>query len=105
MSDSHALIWSRIFHIVYNPAGRQIATSYTEERVIEYKPIGSHRMASKSYIRLYDSSGYLQRAAFLHREYVLTEKFQPRRHRAGIDLCDHLASHLQAMGRHDLINW
>lgn len=104
-AGDHVLIWNRTFHIVYNPAGRQIATSYTEEKVTEYRPTGKVRMKAKSYMRLYDSNGQLQRSAYLLRHYVREQAFQPRRYRDNINLCDSLASHLQVMGRHDLINW
>lgn len=104
-SADRVRIWSRVFHIIYNPVGRQIVNSYTEEKVIEFQPTGRGRMEAQSYIRLYDSNGYLQKMAYTLRDYVRQVKFQPRRHRADIDLCGSLSSHLQYIGRHDLINW
>ena len=104
-SAEHVMIWSRTFHILYNPAGRQIANSYTEESVCDYQPTTSGRLMCNKYARLYDAYGDLKMSAYILRTYVLTKQFGQNNVRAGIELIPSLTSHLQYIGRHDLIAW
>lgn len=104
-SGQRVLIWRRIFHIIYNPAGRQIVSAFTEERMDDFKPSSSGRLIVHAYTRLYDANGSLRLSAITLRTYVKEKKYQQRSSRAGVGLTGSLSSHLQYIGRHDLINW
>tara|TARA_Y100001978_G_C23675553_1_gene426200 strand:+ start:576 stop:1352 length:777 start_codon:yes stop_codon:yes gene_type:complete len=104
-SANHVLIWSRVFHIIYNPQNYRIFSSFTEERVRQFEILSSTRLVCRSYLRLYDAEGYVQMSAQTLRTFSLQKKYQPLNERSGINLPSSLASHLQYIGHHDLISW
>lgn len=104
-SRNHVLIWSRVFHVVYNPQNYRIFSSYTEEKVRQFEISSSSRLLCRTYVRLYDADGFVNMSARTLRTFSLHKKFQPLNERAGINIPNSLASHLQYVGRHDLISW
>lgn len=104
-SPNHLMVQSRVFHVIYNPQNNQIVTSYTEESVRQYDVGSNSRMIGHEYVRLYDPDGFVKMSAQTMRVFSPVGKFTQVNERAGLHLPSSLASHLQSIGRHDLINW